>query len=51
MSAAGLAIELVTVFLLPTTAVTIGGVVAGAFLSALWFIRALLRSGLRVRFS
>jgi hypothetical protein len=54
-SAVGLAvlvvIESVQVFLLLTTAVTIGGVVAGTFLSALWFIRTLRRSGLRVRFT
>jgi hypothetical protein len=49
--AAGVAIEPATVFLLLTTAVTIGGVVAGTILSALWFIRMLRRSGLRVRFS
>ena len=49
--AVGLAIEPVRVFLLLTTAVTIGGVVAGTFLSALWFIRVLRRSGLRVRFT
>jgi hypothetical protein len=49
--AAALAIEPVKVFLLLTTAVTIGGVVAGTFLSTLWFIRVLRRSGLRVRFT
>ncbi len=49
--AAAVAIEPATVFLLLTTAVTIGGVVAGTILSALWFIRVLRRSGLRVRFS
>lgn len=49
--AAGVAIEPATVFLLLTTAVTIGGVVAGTILSALWFIRVLRRSGLRIRFS
>ena len=49
--AAGLAIEPVKVFLLLTTAVTIGGVVAGTFLSTLWFIRVLRRCGLRVRFT
>jgi hypothetical protein len=43
--------ETVKVFLLLTTAVTIGGVVAGTFLSALWFMRVLRRSGLRVRFA
>jgi hypothetical protein len=49
--AAGVAIEPAAVFLLLTTAVTIGGVVAGTILSALWFIQVLRRSGLRVRFS
>ena len=49
--AAAVAIEPATTFLLLTTAVTIGGVVAGTILSALWFIRVLRRSGLRVRFS
>jgi hypothetical protein len=34
-----------------TTAVTIGGVIAGAFLSALWFARVLRRLGLQVRFT
>jgi hypothetical protein len=34
-----------------TTAVTLGGVVAGAFLSALWFVRVLRRLGLHVRFT
>ena len=47
----GLAIEPVKVFLLLTTAVTIGGVVAGTFLSTLWFIRVLRRCGLCVRFT
>ena len=49
--AAGVAIEPATVFLLLTSAVTIGGVVAGTILSAQWFIRVLRRSGLRLRFS
>ena len=40
-----------SVFLLLTTAVTVGGVVAGTVLSALWFIRVLRRCGLRVRFA
>ena len=44
-------IEPVKVFLLLTTAVTIGGVVAGTFLSAIWFIRVLRRCGLRVHFT
>jgi len=55
VSTAGLAIamalEPVKVFLLLTTAVTVGGVVAGTFLSALWFFRVLRRFGLRVRFT
>jgi hypothetical protein len=34
-----------------TSAVTTGGMVAGTFLSTLWFIRVLRRSGLRVRFT
>jgi hypothetical protein len=46
-----MAIETVKVFLLLTTAVTIGGVVAGTCLSVLWFVRVLRRSGLRVRFA
>ena len=46
-----MAIETVKVFLLLTTAVTIGGVVAGTFLSAFWFFRVLHRFGLRVRFA
>ena len=47
--AAGLAIEPVKVFLWLATAVTIGGVVAGTFLSILWFIRVLRLCGLRIR--
>lgn len=46
-----MAVEPARVFLLLTTAVTVGGVVAGTVLSALWFIRMLRRSGLRVRFA
>jgi hypothetical protein len=46
-----MALESVKVFLLLTTAVTIGGTVAGTFLSALWFFRVLHRFGLRVRFA
>jgi hypothetical protein len=49
--AAGLAMKPVKEFLLLATAVTIGGVVAGTFLSTLWFIRVLRRCGLRVRFT
>jgi hypothetical protein len=48
--AASMVVEPVTVFLLLTTVVTIGGVVAGTFVSALWFIRVLRSSGLHVRF-
>jgi hypothetical protein len=40
-----------SLFLLLTTAVTVGGVVAGTVLSALWFVRVLRRCGLRVRFT
>jgi hypothetical protein len=54
-STVGLAVlmvfETVKVFLLLTTAVTIGGIVAGTCLSALWFVRVLRRCGLRVRFA
>jgi hypothetical protein len=49
--AAGMAFEPVKVFLLLTTAVTVGGTVAGTCLSAVWFVRVLRRSGLRVRFA
>jgi hypothetical protein len=49
--AALMAIEPVKVFLLLTTAVTVGGTVAGTCLSAVWFFRVLRRSGLRVRFA
>jgi hypothetical protein len=55
VSTVGLAVlmatETVKVFLMLTTAVTIGGIVAGTFLSVLWFVRVLRRSGLRVRFA
>jgi hypothetical protein len=44
-------VETTKVFLLLTTAVTIGGVVAGTTLSALWFARVLHRFGLKVRFA
>jgi hypothetical protein len=54
-SAAGLgavlAVEPASVVLVLATAVTVGGVAAGAALSALWFIRVLRRSGLHVRFA
>jgi hypothetical protein len=46
-----MAFEPVKVFLLVTTAVTIGGTVAGTCLSAVWFFRVLRRFGLRVRFA
>jgi len=46
-----MAFESVKVFLLLTTAVTIGGPVVGTLLSAFWFFRVLHRSGLRVRFA
>ena len=49
--AVAMALESVRVFLLLTTAVTVGGVVAGTFLSAIWFFRVLRRFGLRVRFA
>jgi hypothetical protein len=49
--AAAMELESVKVFLLLTTAVTVGGVVAGTFLSAFWFFRVLRRFGLRVRFA
>jgi hypothetical protein len=48
--AAAIAIASAEVVELLTTAVTVGGVAAGAFLSALWFIRVLHRFGLHVRF-
>ena len=54
-STAGLAVAMAIasaqVVELLTTAVTLGGVVAGAFLSALWFVRVLRRLGLHVRFT
>lgn len=55
VSTVGLAVLMafvpIKVFLLLTTAVTIGGIVAGTCLSALWFVRVLRRFGLRVRFA
>ena len=54
-STAGLAVAMAIasaeVVELLTTAVTIGGVVVGAFLSAFWFVRVLRRLGLHVRFT
>jgi hypothetical protein len=41
--------EPASVFLLLTTAVTIGGVIVGSGLSVMWFLRARRRFGLRVR--
>ena len=49
--AVAMALEPEQLFLLLTTAVTVGGVVAGTVLSALWFARVLRRCGLRVRFT
>jgi len=49
--AVAMALEPIKVFLLLTTVVTVGGVVAGTFLSAFWFFRVLRRFGLRVRFA
>jgi hypothetical protein len=49
--AVGMVTEPVNAFLFLTTVVTLGGVVVGTFMSALWFIRVLHRSGLRVRFT
>jgi hypothetical protein len=49
--AAAMALEPVKAFMLLTTAVTVGGVLAGTGASAVWFVRVLRRSGLRVRFA
>jgi hypothetical protein len=49
--AAAMALEPVKAFLLLTTAVTVGGVVAGTGASAVWFVRVLRRFGLRIRFT
>ncbi len=43
--------EPLTLFLLLTTAVTVGAVVLGAALSVLWFAAVIRKSGLRVRFA
>jgi hypothetical protein len=55
VSTVGLAVAMAfapeSLFLLLTTAVTVGGVVAGTALSALWFVRVLRRCDLRVRFT
>jgi hypothetical protein len=44
-------LETTKVFLLLTTAVTIGGTVAGIALSAFWFVHVLRRFGLKVQFA
>jgi hypothetical protein len=49
--AAAMAIEPAGVVPLLATVVTVGGTVAGAFLSFLWFMRVLRRFGLHVRLS
>jgi hypothetical protein len=49
--AVAMALEPVKVFMLLTTAVTVGGVIAGTAASAFWFFRVLRRFGLRVRFA
>jgi hypothetical protein len=49
--AAAMALEPAKAFLLLTTAVTVGGVIAGTGASAVWFFRVLRRHGLRVRFA
>jgi hypothetical protein len=49
--AAAMALEPVKAFMLLTTAVTVGGVVAGTGASAVWFFRVVRRSGLHVRFA
>jgi hypothetical protein len=49
--AGAMAVEPVKTFLLLTTAVTVGGTVAGTFASAVWFFRVLRRFNLRVRFA
>lgn len=46
-----MAVEPAAVFLLLTTLVTIAGVVAGAMLSTVWFVRVMRAAGLRVTFS
>ncbi|MBV9794222.1 MAG: hypothetical protein JO016_09800 [Actinobacteria bacterium] len=43
--------EPLTLFLVLYTAVTVGGVVVGAGLCALWFHRVIRKSGLRIRFA
>jgi hypothetical protein len=46
-----MALEPVKVFMLLTTVVTVGGIIAGTGASALWFFRVLRRHGLRIRFA
>ena len=43
--------EPLTLFLILYTAVTVGGVVVGAGLCALWFYRVIRKTGLRIRFA
>ncbi len=43
--------EPLTLFLVLYTAVTVGGVVVGAGLCALWFYRVIRKTGLRIRFA
>ena len=47
----GMVLVPVTPFLLLTTIVTAAGIAAGTVASALWFVRVLRRSGIRVRFA
>jgi hypothetical protein len=47
----GMVLEPITPFLLLTTIVTAAGIAAGTVASALWFVRVLRRSGIRVRFA
>ena len=49
--AAAMALEPVKAFMLLTTVVTVGGLIAGTGASALWFFRVLRRDGLRIRFA
>jgi hypothetical protein len=49
--AVAMALEPTKVFMLLTTVVTVGGIIAGTGASALWFFRVLRRHGLRVRFA
>jgi hypothetical protein len=46
-----MALESVKVFMLLTTLVTVGGLIAGTGASVLWFLRVLRRHGLRVHFA